>query len=219
MNKLGTPQLAGNFPLFSPTSPANNCVIGKLGGIDHAIGQAKLSWRPNDKFDVLLTVRQREENDEETPELALAYQPNGTPNSNDVVEVYNKAVRETYGLQLDSRFLPPASDPQATYATNCRPNLPLSGTYPAVDGVYVPSGFCYPQGKTASHTLMSGSGALRICQRCADDRDRRLHQIRQRVHGGWRSIAAGLQRFRISKTARVNCPASFASTVKPSATS
>lgn len=152
MNKQGTPELAGNFPSVRPNSNNQDCVIGKLGGGTTSIAQAKLRWRPNEDVDLLLTVRKRDENLEETPEVALLYQPNPVPNPNSAVEDYNAAVRDAFGIQLDSRFMaPPGTDGYATYATNCRPNLDL--TPPA--GFIAPSGFCYPQGKTADHQLIS----------------------------------------------------------------
>lgn len=146
MNRRGTPELALDFPLSRPDAAARDCVIGTLGGIRHAIGQVKVRWQPNDRVDLVLNARRRLERDEETPELALAYQPNPVPNPNNVVEIYNRAVRERFGLQLDDRFLPPADDPYATYATNCRPDLPLDA---------VPSGFCFPARKSANHNLLS----------------------------------------------------------------
>jgi iron complex outermembrane receptor protein len=153
MNRLGTPQLAGSLPSAKPNSANQNCVLGTLGGGTTSIGQVKFRWRPTDKLDVLLTARNRNEDLEETPETALMYQPNPNPNPNATVENYNIAVRNAFGIQLDSRFLaPPGTDGYATYATNCRPSLNLT-TSP---NFIAPSGFCYPQGKSAEHTLVSG---------------------------------------------------------------
>ncbi len=156
MRSQGTPQLAGSFPLSRPDAAGRDCVIGRLGGINHAIGQVKLRWRPDDRLDIILNFRRRIENDEETPELTLAFQPNPDPNPNTVVQIYNGATEDAFGIRLDDRFLPPPGNPRSTYATNCRPNLPLNGAYPPVNGIYVPSGFCYPQNKTANHMLLSG---------------------------------------------------------------
>ncbi len=146
MQKLGTPALAGNFPLLQPTSVNHGCVVGHLGGIQHSVGQAKLRWQPTDKIDLLLTFSQHIEHDEETPEVALSY--TGSTASN--VLAYQAAVQATYGaaVVLDNRFVaPPGTGGYASYATDCRPDLPtLVGT---------PSGFCYPQGKTAYSTLAS----------------------------------------------------------------
>lgn len=150
MNKQGTPELAGSLPLADPSSPDHNCVIGHLGGGTKAVGQIKLRWRPNQDIDLIITARHREENLEETPEVALAYQPNGNPNTgNSLVETYNKAVRQAFGIQLDDRFMVPAyTGGYATYATNCRPSLDFSP-------LNLPNGYCFDQGKTARHTLLS----------------------------------------------------------------
>jgi iron complex outermembrane receptor protein len=147
MNKLGTPQLAGTFPLSQPDIAARDCVLGHLGGINHTVAQAKLRWRPTEKLDILFAARKRTERDEETPEVALSYQPNAIPNTtNALVEAYNKAVRDAFGIQLDSRFsAPPGTDGYATYATNCRPNINFK-----------PNGFCFDRGKSADHSLYSG---------------------------------------------------------------
>jgi iron complex outermembrane receptor protein len=146
MNKLGTPQLAGSLPLSQPDVAARDCILGHLGGINHQVAQAKLRWRPNEKLDVILAARKRTERDEETPEVALSYQPNAIPNTtNALVETYNIAVRDAFGIQLDSRFsAPPGTDGYATYATNCRPNINLN-----------PNGFCFDRGKSADHSLYS----------------------------------------------------------------
>jgi len=150
MQKLGTPAAAGTFPAFQPDSFNHGCVIGHLGGIDHTVGAVKLRWRPNDKLDVLFEARKRVEHDEETPEVALAYQPNPNPNTgNALVEAYNAALRKNWGIQLSSVFkAPPGTNGYATYATNCRPNFDGSA-------LKIPTGFCYPQGKTAQHELYS----------------------------------------------------------------
>ncbi|WP_404713882.1 TonB-dependent receptor [Sphingomonas sp. MMS24-J13] len=147
MQKLGTPALAGTLPLAQPDSAARDCVLGRLGGYNHTTGQVKLRWRPTEKLDIILTARKHIERDEETPEVALSYQPNPNPNTtNALVETYNIAVRNAFGIQLDSRFVaPPGTGGYATYATNCRPNINIQ-----------PNGFCFDRGKQADHALFSG---------------------------------------------------------------
>lgn len=151
MKKLGTPQLAANFPSTEPDAANHNCVIGHLGGYNHFTGQLKLRWRPNDKLDVQLEARRHIERDEETPEVSLAY--TGSTVSN--VAAYTAAINDTFGpgLALDNRFLAPAgTGGYATYATNCRPYLP---TLSARAGSPQPSGQCYPQSKQADSQLYS----------------------------------------------------------------
>jgi len=146
MNKLGTPGVAGTFPAAQPDSFNRNCGLGTLGGINHTVGAAKLRWRPTDKLDVMFEVRKREEHDDETPEVALAFQPNPNPNTtNSLVQAYNAATQKAFGIQLNSSFLaPPGTNGYATYATDCRPNIPFQ-----------PNGFCFDRGKDAQHTLYS----------------------------------------------------------------
>ncbi len=144
MNKLGTPALAGSYP-EQPAASNHNCIVGQLGGYDHTTAQAKLRWRPTDKLDVIFTASKHIENDQETPEVALAYNPNPNPNPNAAIETYNIPIRNAFGIVLDNRFLPPpSSNGYATYATNCRPKT-----------AYNPSGFCYAPDKTADNDLFS----------------------------------------------------------------
>ncbi len=148
MNKLGTPAAAGSFPAAQPDSFNHNCQLGTLGGINHTVGGAKLRWRPDDALDVQFEVRKRIERDDETPEVALSYQPNPNPNTgNSLVQAYNAVLQKNYGIQLSNAFVaPPGTNGYATYATNCRPDLNFGA---------VPAGFCYPQGKTAQYDLYS----------------------------------------------------------------
>ena len=153
MRKNGTPQLAGSFPVFSPASANHNCVIGQMGGGTTAVGQVKLRWQPTEGVDLILTARHREEDLEETPELALLYVANPNPNtSNALVESFNAAVRAQYGIQLDDRFLAPPGNRYSNYATNCRPLLP---TLRDATGKLLPSGYCFDQGKSADNTVLS----------------------------------------------------------------
>jgi len=158
MQKQGTPALAGTLPLASPASINNNCVLGHEGGGTFAVGQVKLRWQPTDTIDLVLTARHREEDMEETPEVALSYVPivNGLPNGNAAARaITNAASAQFGGILLDSRFLPPAyTDGYATYATNCRPNYTFVAPDTAQNGV-VPVNYCFDRNKTAHHTLLS----------------------------------------------------------------
>ena len=165
MAKLGTPQLAGSYPLAQPDSGNKNCVIGHLGGIRHAVGQVKLRWRPTPDIDLILTARKRIEDDEETPEVALAYNPAcfDTPacTNSAGAQAYHRATFNTFGITTGDQFITPQRNGGSydTYATNCRPDLDLSGGgFP--DGY--PIGFCYPPGKTAHHDMLSGKLSVKL---------------------------------------------------------
>lgn len=179
MDKLGTPQYKGGqvagtvpIPYFQPDSANRNCVIGHLGGGKTAVGQVKLLWKPTDTVSLLLTGRHREEDLEETPEVSLFYQPSCAETSSAAgspalfgtaaclaatsagAKASHRAAYQTYGISTGPWFVPPARNGGIydTYATNCRPALNLSGGgFPAG----YPTGYCYDQGKTAHHTLLS----------------------------------------------------------------
>lgn len=153
MVKLGTPALAGSFPA-QPNSASSNCVTGHLGGTNHLTVQGKLRWQPTDKLDFVLTGRSHREDDEETPETAIAYQPNPLANTNTLTQGFNNATQASYGIQLDSRFLTPASyKGYAVYSTDCRP---LYASQP--NTAATPSGFCYPQSKPEHRNTLSIKG-------------------------------------------------------------
>jgi len=159
MDRLGTPELKGDIPYFQPDSGRKGCVIGHLGGGKMGVGQAKLLWEPTPDISLLLTARHREEDMEETPEVAILYRdacfdtPGCTASAG--AQAYHRATFNTFGVIMDSRFLVPRRDGGIydTYATNCRPMLDKSG-----GGFPTPyaDGFCYEPRKTAHHTLFSG---------------------------------------------------------------
>ena len=175
MNKLGTPQLAGSLPAFRPDAGSKNCVIGHLGGGKKAYGQIKVQWKPAEGTRLLLTASRRDDDLEETPEVALRYnsfcvQPTpGRPGGigtqpctgSSLAQFYNLAAYNQYGIIIDKRFLPPERNGGIydTYATNCRPKIDLTAQIPVL-GLKFPSNFtdsfCFPQNKTAKHTLVSG---------------------------------------------------------------
>jgi iron complex outermembrane receptor protein len=147
MRANGTPELAGNFPLSQPDIVnKDDCAIGTLGGYNHFVGQVKLRYRPTDDLDIILSARKRIERDEETPEIALDYAVSTAGN----VTAYTNAVQAAFGpgIALDDRFMAPASSGgYASYATNCRPALPIDPQ---------PSNFCYDKNKSADHLQLSG---------------------------------------------------------------
>ena len=169
MDKLGTPELAGSVPYFQPDSARKDCIMGHRGGGMIAVGQVKLRWRPTDDIDVILTARHRQEDMEETPEVALTYatvciagvigaQPCNTAASS---QAYLKAAYNTFGIITGDHFLVPERDGGRydSYGTNCRPLLNKAGSgLPAG----FPDGFCYPHDKIVHHTLFSGKLHARL---------------------------------------------------------
>jgi iron complex outermembrane receptor protein len=159
MDKLGTPQFKGSLPYFQPDSANKGCVIGHTGGGKTAVGQVKLRWQPTPDIDLILTARHREEDLEETPEVALGYRPAcfDTPGCgvSAGAQAYHRATFRTFGITTGNWFVTPerSGGIYDTYATNCRPLLNKSG-----GGFPTPyaDGFCYDQGQTAHNTLLSG---------------------------------------------------------------
>ncbi|MBT2188253.1 TonB-dependent receptor [Sphingobium nicotianae] len=159
MDKLGTPALKGRIPYFQPDSANRGCVIGHLGGGTTAVGQVKLLWKPTSDISLLVTARHREEDLEETPEVSLLYRTAcfDTPGcgASAGAQAYHRATFKTFGVVIGPQFVTPqrSGGIYDTYATNCRPTLDKSG-----GGFPTPyaDGFCYDQGKTAHHTLLSG---------------------------------------------------------------
>ena len=181
MDKQGTPELAGSIPYFQPDSGKKDCVIGHTGGGTTAVGQVKLLWEPTSDVSLLLTARHREEDLEETPEVALFFTggcvkpiPGQYPNgigpqpctSSQGSQVYTLGAYNVYGAIIDDRFVVPERDGGIydTYATNCRPKIDLTAEVPSATEGAPPSGFpsyysdnvCYEPRKFADHTLFSG---------------------------------------------------------------
>lgn len=176
MDKLGTPAKKGRLPYFQPDSAKKDCIIGQLGGGTTAVGQVKLRWRPTEAIDIIITGRHREEDLQETPEVALFYldgcadastlpTPGGTPAIGVTppatcgrtvgAQAYHRAAYRTFGIMAGPDFVTQKRNGGIydTYATNCRPLLDKTGgSFPAA----YPDGFCFDQGKTAHHTLLSG---------------------------------------------------------------
>jgi iron complex outermembrane receptor protein len=179
MDRLGTPELAGSLPYFQPDSGKKDCVIGHTGGGETAVGQVKLLWEPTSDISLLFTGRHREEDLEETPEVALEFgipcvQPvAGYPDgigpqpcqAGGANQAYYLSTYKTFGLLPDDRFITPerSGGIYDTYATNCRPLLDKSvvvGTsgFPAD----YPDGLCYEPRKIAAHTLASAKLNARL---------------------------------------------------------
>ena len=159
MDKLGTPELAGSIPYFQPDSGKKDCVIGHTGGGTTAVGQVKLLWEPSSDVSLLLTARHREEELEETPNVAFDFREAcfDTPGcaASAGAQAYHRATYNTFGVIVGPQFVTPERDGGIydTYATNCRPILDKSGGgFP--EGY--PDGFCYEPRKFADHTLFSG---------------------------------------------------------------
>jgi len=158
MNKLGTPALAGSYPAI-PGSSDHDCIIGHTGGGQTGVIQGKLRWRPTSDIDIILEGRHRRQDLDETPEVALAYNPvcvgQPTCTASVGVQAFQRASLNTYGIVNDSRFVTPMRNGGIydTYATACRPTLNISGL--PFSNPY-PTNFCFAPKIEAHNTLASG---------------------------------------------------------------
>lgn len=144
MNQLGTPALAGSFPTSQPDVSSHGCKDGEEGGGEEAGGIVKLRWVASDRLDVNFEVNDQRRRDQGDPELAVQI-TDPYPNSSGLVNAYNVAILNQFGVMYDNRFLPPAGNPYSSYASYCRPLL--QGTVQEQPYQPVPSGICYPDEK------------------------------------------------------------------------
>lgn len=151
MARQGTPGLAGSFPLSQPNAAINDCKIGEEGGYTRGGGRVKLRWQPTPDLTISLGGSLDIEEGQETPEL-LVKVTNPYPNPSALVNRYNEAIEDQFGVRYDDRFLSPKDKPYSAYSTFCRPLL--EGVVQQAPYQPVPSGICYPKTKRqASYTL------------------------------------------------------------------
>lgn len=113
MNRRGTPQLAGSFPVTSPLqgSFSNNpgsCQIGNYGGTDVRGGRGSLMWQPSGDLRFTVTgdyIRDLSENAADSIVDVDSTRANGNMRSQAAY----------FGLVIDRRFM--TGDPYSTYVT------------------------------------------------------------------------------------------------------
>ena len=120
MNRRGTPQLAGSFPVTTPlqqattTMAVNNCVIGHNGGTDVRGGRASFLWEPASNVKLTVTGDYLRDLSENTPDT-LVHMDTSIVAKN-VASMNNLRSQAAYfGLQVDNRFV--TGSPYSTYAT------------------------------------------------------------------------------------------------------
>jgi len=153
MHKLGTPNLAGSFPTSQPDVAAHDCKTGEEGGGTEAGGRIKARWVPTDRLEVNLGFNIERVDDQGSPELIVSV-TNPYPNPSGLINAYNVAIQNQFGVQYDNRFLPPPGHPYSSYSTYCRPLL--QGTVQQPPYQPVPSGICYPNQKEQDSQTYSG---------------------------------------------------------------
>lgn len=153
MNRLGTPALAGSFPTSQPDVIAHGCKTGEEGGGSEAGGRLKLRWVPSEQMEVNLQASVERRDDQGSPELAVQI-TNPYPNPSGLVNAYNVAIENQFGVRYDDRFLPPNGSPYTSYASYCRPLL--QGVVQQAPYQPVPSGICYPNEKEQDSKTFAG---------------------------------------------------------------
>ncbi|BAK66201.1 TonB-dependent receptor-like protein [Sphingobium sp. SYK-6] len=114
MNRRGTPELAGDVPVYNLATTSNprytpdDCVVGHLGGEDVQAVRASMAWEPASNVRLTVTgefIRDQSENPADT---TLSLNPAlNTPNEN--------LTFGYYGVAYDSRFI--TGNPYTTYET------------------------------------------------------------------------------------------------------
>jgi iron complex outermembrane receptor protein len=153
MQKQGTPQLAGSFPTAQPDVAAHGCKTGEEGGGTQAGGRLKIRWIATDKLEVNFGMNIERMDDQGSPEL-ITQVTNPYPNPSGLINVYNQAIQNQFGVQYDNRFLAPAGQPYSSYSSFCRPLL--QGTIQQAPYQPVPSGICYPNAREQDSITYSG---------------------------------------------------------------
>ena len=159
MRRNGTPQLAGSFPTAQPDAGSRGCKVGELGGGTQGSGSAKLRWRPNPNVDLLLGLSYDKADLQETPEL-LTRVVNPYPNPSSLINAYNIAIENQFGVRYDDRFLSPKGNRYSVYSSFCRPLL--NGVVQQPPYQPVPSGICYPKTKEQENTTVFGRLKYRL---------------------------------------------------------
>ncbi len=153
MNALGTPALAGSFPTSQPDVSSHHCKTGEEGGGEEAGGILKVRWVASDRLEVNLEANDQRRRDQGDPELLIQV-TNPYPNPSGLINAYNVAIQNQFGVLYDNRFLPPPGAPYSSYSSYCRPLLQGVVQQPPYEPV--PSGICYPDQKDQDSKVFSG---------------------------------------------------------------
>ena len=153
MGALGTPALAGSFPTSQPDVSSHHCKTGEEGGGEEAGAVMKVRWVASDQLEVNLEANDQRRRDQGDPELLVTV-TNPYPNPSGLINLYNVAMLNQFGVMYDGRFLPPAGAPYSSYSSYCRPLLQGVLQQPPYEPV--PSGICYPNQKDQDSKVFSG---------------------------------------------------------------
>jgi iron complex outermembrane receptor protein len=121
MHRLGTPELAANFPTADASAIQRDCKMGTFGGVNQSGAKLALRYIANERLEFSAQANFFRADDEAPAEVLLDAHPAPNDGFN---SVYSAQLYERYGIVYDNRFLPPPGRPYSAYATF---NRPLSG--------------------------------------------------------------------------------------------
>jgi iron complex outermembrane receptor protein len=153
MQQQGTPQLAGSFPTSQPDVAAHGCKTGEEGGGNESGGRLKLRYVANDQLEFNFGINSERFDMQGSPELT-AQVTNPYPNPSGLINLYNQAIEQQFGVRYDDRFLPPPGQRYSSYSSFCRPLL--QGTIQQAPYQPTPSGICYPNERRQDSLIYSG---------------------------------------------------------------
>jgi iron complex outermembrane recepter protein len=119
MNKLGTPQLAANFPTADKSASQRDCKMGTFGGENKGAAKVVLRYIASDDLEFTARASYSRDRDEAPGEVLLDTHPAPADGFD---SVYSAQLFAKYGIVYDRRFIPP--DRYSAYTTFDRP---LSG--------------------------------------------------------------------------------------------
>ncbi|HWK42805.1 MAG TPA: TonB-dependent receptor [Croceibacterium sp.] len=113
MNRRGTPELAGDFPVTGPlqgrfANNAGDCVIGHFGGTDVRGVRGSVAWEPTSDIRLTLTGDYLRDQSDNAADTIVDIDPTRA-NAN------MRSQAAYFGLEIDSRFQ--TGDPYSTYVT------------------------------------------------------------------------------------------------------
>jgi iron complex outermembrane receptor protein len=115
MERLGTPELAANFPVRDNSAYQRGCKIGTFGGTSTGSVKMKLRYVANDDLEFNFAGSYYDQKDEMAAEVLL--QPI-VPAS---AAATANALFQKYGIVFDNRFLRPPGYEYSSYSTTCQP--------------------------------------------------------------------------------------------------
>jgi len=149
MNRRGTPELAGSFPMQdlqlsqTPNFTPDNCVVGHLGGEDVRAVRGSLLWEPTPDVKLTINADHIWDDSENPADATVDIDPTRANNNLQTQAAY-------WGLAWDERFM--TGNPYSTYASYWDRLAP---------GTVIPGNTFYNGLPGRGGSLMESAGQLR----------------------------------------------------------